>query len=372
VIRTARVARLRAFEEEVPMRSNRGWGITLLFLAFVLLAGGLLARFVVYPSQLRFPADVDVTRNYEGALSVMMNPAAVATGDLANLFMRDVPVTLSRTVETLEVGGDDGAIVQETAAMSGPAGVIMATVDVYSIDRSSMEAITNFSDDARVIDRDGLVIGWPIGTDKQDYVGWNGDTLEPVALAYAGEEARGGIDTYRFEATSDPGLIVDPEILGTLPVTLPKALLADVAATIGLSDEQAAQLAQLLQVLPDDVPIAYTYAFEKSYWVEPATGVLVDVDVSETRAAAIQVPDGTIVPLTEIQQLDYTSTATSVQEAIDDANGAMFGIRLLGQLIPGVAILLGVVVAWFGFRLFRRPEEVAFDVPARERESLSV
>jgi hypothetical protein len=355
------------------MKHRRGWGLTLVAIAVVLIAAGLLVRFVVYPSQLRFPADVDVTRSYEGELSVMINPTAIETGDLANLFLRAVPVTLTRDVRTLEVGGDDGAVVLEVATMNGPAGPLMVTEDVYAIDRTTMESIANFSSDTRVIERQGLVIGWPIGTEQQDYVGWNGDTSETVTLAFVGEEERGGIDTYRFTAAAEPGVIVDPAVLGSLPATLPKALLEQIAPTLGLTEEQTAQFAQLLSVMPDEVPLTYTYSFDKTYWVEPATGLLIDVDVVESRVALIQAPDGSAVPLAEIQNLAYVSTEASVQDAVDDANGAIFGMRLLGQYLPGSAVLLGIVLGGFGiWLLLKRRDEVTAQLTTAERETLTV
>jgi hypothetical protein len=330
------------------MKPRRGWGVTLLILAFVLVAGAVIVRLAVYPSQLRFPADVDVSRSYEGDLAVMMNPSAIETGDLANMFLRDVPVTIERNVKVLEVGGDDGAIVQDAATMNGPAGPIMATEDVYAIDRTTMESIANFSDDPRVALSEGLVIGWPIGTEQRDYVGWNGDTFDTVSLTFAGEEVRGGIETYRFTAAGEPAIIVDPVLLETLPATLPKALLGQMAAGLGLPADQAAQFEQLLQVLPDQVPISYTYSFEKAYWVEPTTGVLVDVDVFESRAAMIQSPDGSMVPLAEIQQLRYAATPASIEDAVADANDAISSMRLFGQWVPGLALGLGLVLGAVG------------------------
>jgi Porin PorA len=355
------------------MNHKKGWGVTALVVAFVLVAGGLLIRLAIYPGQLQFPDDVDVTRNYEGDLAVMMNPAALETGDLANLFLTDVPVTLARNVRTLEVGGDGDAIVLEAASMAGPTGPLAATEDVYAIDRKTMEAVENFSDDDRVVSRQGLVIGWPIDTEQQDYVGWNGDTLATVTLAYEGEEERGGIDTYRFTAAGEPALIVDPAMLATLPPALPKELLGQLGATLGLSDEQAAQFGQLLEVMPDPVPIAYTYGFDKTYWVEPTTGVLVDVDVSETRAAVIQAPDGSIVPLAAIQQLHYVNTDASVQDAVDDANGATSLMLMFGVVVPLGAIVLGLVLGGIGIWLLRKRSDgmpVKTTTPERELQNV--
>jgi len=69
------------------MGKTKGIGWVILVLGVVFVLGGLAVKFVVLPSQAKFPADVDSTRNYEGELAVMMNAAALETGDLAHLFL---------------------------------------------------------------------------------------------------------------------------------------------------------------------------------------------------------------------------------------------------------------------------------------------
>ena len=335
--------------------SSKTWGIVSLVIGVVLIAGGLLVRFVVYPSQAVFPDDVDETRTYDGELAVMLNAQALQTGDLANLFMQNVPVTLSRNVQTLETGGDNGAIVLEEAAINGPAGPIAATTDVFAIDRETMEHLEeNFSSDDRVVRRTGLVIGWPIGSEKRDYVGWNDDTQSTVPIIYEAEEERGGINTYRYRSTSPPETIVNPVVLANFPESLPKDLIAQIAPALGLPDELLAQLGQLIEVLPDAVPLSYTYAFDKTYWIEPTTGVVIDTDQLESRVAAIAVPGQEPVGLTEVQNLVYTQSEQSVQDAVDDAEDGKSQINLYSVIIPVAAIVLGVLLLVLGLYLMLR------------------
>jgi hypothetical protein len=323
-----------------------------------LIAGGLLVKFVVYPSQAKFPGDVDTTRAYEGELNVMMNAAALDSGDLANLFLRDVPVTIERTVKTAEVGGDNGAVVTDESVMSSPAGPLAATLDVYAIDRTTMEAIENFSDDDRVIPREGLVVGWPIGTVGASYTGWNGDTLATIDLTFEGEEERAGVDTYRFRATSDYETIIDEATLALFPQALPKELLAQLAPALGLSDEVSAQLTALLPNLPDQIPLAYLYGFDKTYWIEPTTGILIDIDVMESRAAAMALPGEEPITIAEVQNLSYGTTEASVQDAVDDANSAITTINLFSTYLPWGLVIVGVILAIVGIVLFvRRPKD---------------
>ena len=166
----------------------------------------------------------------------MLNAEALATMDLANIFIRNVPVTIDRHVQTLEVDGEK-ALVLDEAVMSGPAGPLQQAEDVYSIDRKTMLSIANFTDDARVTDREGLVVGFPIGTEAADYTGWNGDTLATNTLTFVAEEEHEGLNTYMFTAASGPDLINDPVLLAQFPPALPKAVIEGLVPMLGLSDE---------------------------------------------------------------------------------------------------------------------------------------
>ena len=326
------------------MGKTKGIGWVILVLGVVFVLGGLAVKYVVLPSQAKFPADVDSTRNYEGELGVMMNAAALETGDMANLFLRDVPVTIARSVKTLEVGGDDGAVVSDHALMSSPAGPVAESLSIYAIDRTTMDAIEDFSGDVRITPREGLVIGWPIGSEGRDYIGWNGDTQQTTVLAYMGEEERGGINTYKYHAAEEPAVIVDPEMLAQFPPAFPKDLLLQLAPSFGLPDEMMAQLGSVLEAMPDPVPLTYTFAFDKTYWVEPNTGVLIDIDVLESRQVALAVPGAPApIALAEVQNLTYVTTAASVQDAVNDANDGINQLNMFGVYVPLILILLGAI-----------------------------
>ncbi|MEN8239332.1 MAG: porin PorA family protein [Actinomycetota bacterium] len=342
------------------MGKSKGLGITMLVLGVVFAVAGLAVKYVVLPSQAKFPADVDSTRNYEGELAVMMNAAALDSGDLANLFLTNIPVTIERNVKTLEVGGDEGAVVSDNAVMSSPQGPLAQSLSIYAIDRKTMESIDDFSGDARITPRQGLVIGWPIGSEGTDYVGWNGDTNETVVLAYEGEEVRGGIDTYRYHAASGPDVIVDPELLAQFPQGLPKEMLLQLAPLFGLPDEMLAQLGPVLEAMPDVVPLTYTYQFDKTYWVEPTTGMLIDIDVMESRSAALMVPGADApLPLAEVQHLEYVTAQDSVTDAVNEANDNIAQLDLFGTYIPLILIALGAIgiIGGIYYVWVKKPEE---------------
>lgn len=332
-------------------------GSTALALGILLIAAGLVFLFVIIPGMAQFPDDVDSTRAYEGELGVMLNAAALETMDLANIFLRDVPVTIDRHVQTLEVDGEK-ALVIDTAVMSGPAGPLQQAEDVYSIDRKTMLHIANFTDDARVTDREGLVVGFPIGTENAAYTGWNGDTLETNTLTFVKEEEHEGLNTLLFTAASGPDLIKDPGLLGSFPAAFPKAVLEGLVPALGLPDEAIAQLGQVLPLLPDPIPLAYTYAYETTYWVEPDTGVLIDYNKMESRSVALNLGDQP-VPITEVMHLEYAQTAASVADAVADAEDAKGQLFWLGKVLPYGLIAVGAILALLGMVAFgRKPTEV--------------
>ncbi len=326
--------------------------VGMLTLGIAGVVAGLVLLVFIIPGMAQFPDDVDSTRVYEGELSVMLNAEALAAGDMENVFLRDIPVTIDRRVQTLEVDGQK-ALVNDLAVMSSPAGPLQQAEDTYAIDRKTMEHIANFTDDDRVLDREGLVVGFPIGTEAADYLGWNGDTLETNTLSYVREEEHEGLNTYVFTAASGPDLIKDPDLLASFPSELPKAVIEGLVPALGLPDEAMAEFGALLPLLPDPVPLAYTYAYETMYWVEPDTGVLIDYDKTESRAVLLAVGEQP-VPVAEVMHLEYVQADSSVADAVADAEGAQGQLLWLGRVLPYGLIAVGLVVGLLGFAAMRR------------------
>ena len=66
--------------------------IPMLAVAMILVIVALVVRFAIFPGMKQLPDDLDKTRSYEGTLNSMMNAEALATMDIMNLFLKDVPV----------------------------------------------------------------------------------------------------------------------------------------------------------------------------------------------------------------------------------------------------------------------------------------
>ena len=351
------------------MRKFFGW--LCLLLGLLLVAGGLVIKLAILPALAVWPDDVDSTRTYDGTLVTMLNPQALATGDMANLFLENVPVSVDRHVTTEQVEGLK-ALVREVATMyalnpDGTRGdVIQGSDDWYTIDRKTLAHIPNFTDSTLVREeRQGLVIGFPIGTKQQNYQGWTDDYQALSTTEYRGVEEHEGITTYHFTSSSGPKLIVDPVMLAMFPESMPKAAVQALAPQLGLSNELMMQFAMLLPALPDPIPFAYLYEYATEYWVEPTTGMLIDYTKDESRILALQVDPSIVamgmVPVGSVFHLIYEQSDQSVADAREEAEDNKGMIDFFGTIIPYAAIGAGalLVLVGGGLLLVRRREKPA-------------
>jgi len=313
-------------------------GIILGVLGVVFVAAALVFQLVVLPDLAQWPDDVDTIRTYEGTLVTMMNAEALATGDLENLFLEDVPVSITRHVTTEDTSGGK-ALVREVANIMAPDGsTIIGSDDWYSIDRSTMDHIAGFTDNANVQEqRKGLVIGFPIGTKAEAYQGWSDDYQALQDLVFVAEEERAGLTTYHFRAQSEPQPIVDADTLEMFPPGLPKDTVLQLAPLIA-PPEVVAGLAEFAPLLPDPVEFGYTYGYETNYWVEPATGVLIDYSKTEQRYLTVMGQQ-----VAKVFDLNYVHTADSIADAKDDSSPRSL-LNLVGWLVPLVIAVGGVLL----------------------------
>ncbi len=322
----------------------------------IVAAGGVLAiaaagfvRFSVVPDRAQLPADTDVTAAYTGTVDAILSADALAAGDLANVLLTDIPATITRNVMVTGTDGDV-ATVNETATVTAPDGtVLIGTNATFDLDRRTMEGVG---------ERDGLLIGWPIGTEQRDYTGWSTDLQDTVDLTFVGTEEHAGIDTYVF-STDVSGQIVDPELLSLLPASLPKALLPQVAAALDLPEALASRLPAILEALPEDVPMQYAVQSNTTYWVEPTTGIVVDLDRVETRTIAFDVDGVPAIPLADVFSISYTGEEASVAARVADATDKANQLQTFGTTVPVGLTVLGVVLLGVAFLLGRRrPQEI--------------
>lgn len=346
---------------------NRKLSGSLLFiLGIILVAAGLVLMLVIVPGMKQFPEDVDTTRTYEGTMTVMFNPETFQ-------FLPEMPINLERHFKTEAVDGDV-ALVREEQVMSSGEQVLQQFVKHYAIDRKSMKVVDEYpaawAENEGFWNRAGLVLGWPIDTEKTDYDGWSDDYRAIVPLEYSGKvkHERAGIDTYYYTSASEAKPIHPDHVAALgLPAGLPKD---DFAALVEQTDLPAmvkTLLPTLLENLEGDtVPLEYYYAYEGEYWIEPTTGVLIDTKKHEVRTVGLAeevIADSPLAALPEEQRSNlrvtvsdftYQGTDESVAEAKQDAEDVKDDIQLYGTTIPVIAIVVGALLGIVGALLLLR------------------
>jgi hypothetical protein len=222
----------------------------------------------------------------------------------------------------------------------------------YAVDRKTMEAATTgFSSDWPVDRAEGLTISFPIGSEQKNYTGWVTDTQTTAALTYQREENKGGVNTYVYTSTVAAAPIKDSNVLANLPPALPLTVLGGLAAVLPLTDQQKAGLAQALPQLADPVPLSYTYEATSTFWVEPTTGIVVDVDREEIRKAGIVGPGGSMLAAVPIYDVTTKFTEQSVTAASNDAKDKKDDLTLYGTTLPWILAGLGALLLVVGLVL---------------------
>jgi hypothetical protein len=180
-----------------------------------------------------------------------------------------------------------------------------------------------------------------------------------MPVEFVAEEERAGWDLYHFRSHSSAASIQDPVTLAMFPPGVPLATAAALAPSLA-PPEMAGMLDQILPMLPDPVPFTYLYEYETNYWVDPATGVLIDYTKDEAVIIAIQadaIPGG-IAPVGPVLGLVYQHTADSIADAKADAEDGRNLLNLFGAIVPYVAIGVGAVLMLAGgYFAFRKNEE---------------
>ncbi len=293
--------------------------------ALIALALGL--RFVLAPALKVLPADLNVVRTYEGALATMLDPTTLS-------FYQDVPIRIERTVRTERIEGDK-ALVYELAELrrQDDGTLIQSRETRYAVDRRTLLPIDDFGADWP---RAGLTINFPIGTRKQDYAGWNEDAQQIATARFVGEEERGGLLTFVFRTQTGPDPIRDPFLLALLPAEIEKATLLDLMDQIPLTEAQRALAAEALPRLPDPVPLNYVYISDLTLWVEPTTGMAVDLVKHEERLVAFGP-----LPVAAIFEMDWRHTPETVADIVAEAKPLINQVRWFERILPILAGMAG-------------------------------
>ena len=349
---------------------RRTFGIIAIVVGVLLVGFAPIVRWGIAPNMTRLPGDLNTTRVYTGTAAVLANPTALSGTTVGPAVLRNVPITVTHADKVLKTSGNN-ALVRDNRVVTMPGFTVANLVYNVSVDRKNFHANTAI---AGAVPASGIVFNFPIGTNKHTYTGWAADTGTTVPLTYMGTATRGGIKTYVFQESVQPIRITDPQLLKILPASATKAQLLQQVPAFGFSAAQLQQLSTLMAKLPDPVSLAYTFAIQSTFWVDPKTGIIVDAQRHEVRAANF-VMGSTLIPMAPIMDFTYTDTPATLKAAVNDAKDNASQMTLITDTLPAISLVTGLVLIVVGVGLIgyrRRPTAMPPVQPAeRELEPVS-
>ncbi|MEZ0092197.1 DUF3068 domain-containing protein [Streptacidiphilus sp. EB129] len=321
----------------------------------ILIAGAFVLSFVITPDVVaRLPSDTNAHRTYTGTFATLLDARAVAEGNLLAAFKQNVPMTVDRSVVVQSTSGDT-ALVSDSRTTSAQGVPVEKTTWSYALDRKTLEPASSHPKSWSVVNASGLTVSWPLGAKKTTYTGWVPETATTAPVTYSRTETRSGLTTYVYQAGIPATRITDSQVLAGLPPAIPEQTLALAVQVSSAPPAQKAQLAALLPKLGNPVPLAYTLQGADTFWVEPETGVVIDVKRSQQRMAGVVSPvGGTFIPLLPVADVSYQQTSAAVSSAVHDANNGRDAISLFGTILPIVAGVVGALLLAGAFLFGRR------------------
>ncbi len=331
----------------------------------VLLAGGAAGvRYIALPAVQKLPSNVDTTVNLTGKMD-LFDQSALLSGNLAGIIKPDVPVSVAEHVKVVSTTGSTAVISDETTITGPGSTTILKSTNTWAVDRVTMLAAAAPSG-TTVTNHDGLVVGFPLKPEAKDYPYWETTTQTTATARYLQTETHAGRQSYVYEVKAD-GPVKDPQILAAVPTGLPKEALLAFAAGLGPQVQQL--LAGLAPLLPAQIPLNYKATTESTFWVDTATGVVLDVHRTQKVAADLPAEFAQLGLPTEIN-LELAYTADTVSKSSADAAKGADGLRLIGTIVPLVLLGLAVIVLLLTLLLALRrraqqtpPEEGPTDTP---------
>ncbi len=319
----------------------------------ILLIASALLAWLITPSYIaRLPGNYDKTRTYDATIRTLFNPSALAAGNLAGAIRTGIPATVAENVRVQQTSGNT-ALVQDTRTISAGGSTLGKTVTPYALDRQTLEATGNHPSNWNVTPAQGLTVSWPLGAKQQNYTGWVYETSTTTTLKYAGQSQQGGISTYAYRSTVPPTPIKNQQLLASLPKSLPVSLVPRLSAAGLISP---AQVASLSKAFPGatSIPLGYTYQAADTYYVAPATGLVVNLSNNETEMGGIALPNGSVIPLIPVLSYTYHASPDSLSAAVDEANSGSATITTWGVTVPIAAAAVGFVLVVLGVFLWMR------------------
>lgn len=335
--------------EGATLKNSRIVAPILLGVGAFLVVIAALMRFYAYPHVAVAPADQVSTTHLQAKDATIFDTSK----------LEPIVTDLSIVAETLgnveaSEKADDGVVVwRTTQVVTSEDGVERsASVEYAAFDEKTAEAVnccggydSDVEGEQTFPERKGLLFKFPFDTQKKDYELWDG-TLGDTATAEFDEETEiDGLTVYKFTMT------VPQTVVGTRSVP---------ASVIDLADDP--RIDEDGNIEADE-----TYALERTIWVEPNTGAIIDDVRDQLQTIALDGADR----LTRTDAvIEYTDD--QVAENVDEYGSLGPLLGNLHGLFPLLALLIGLgLIA--GGALLRRgrtsPAPSSNSAPTRAKAS---
>jgi MFS family permease len=166
----------------------------------------------------------------------------------------------------------------------------------------------------------GLALFWPIGAQQKNYTIFDTTAARPEQATYNGTTNIDGVQTYKYVES------VAPVKYGTYAV--PGSVLGVTASTVRLGEY---------------------YSATNTYYIDPVTGVPLDVTESQSITLGNSPTNVQILG----SKIAVAETPSSVASVVSADNSSRTDLQLVQDILPLIGLLLGIVLVVLGAILVR-------------------
>lgn len=332
----------------------------------VLVAAGLVIMLGIAPRFRTMSGSTNITHRFDGALRTSV--------DLATLESISSPrLTVQSITEVTETDGGSALLRRETIARI-PQGRLRRSIVHFALDRRSMQCTDAYPEEwtstAGFWPRLGLMGIWPFEVAQRDYDLWVDAYRATVPLRYAGEveHSASGLIAYRFAASGDQQPMEDEEVdfLG-LPTEIDTEQLRTLQENPDVNPVLRRMLPDVLETWQlATVPVDYSWEFHTTYWVEPRTGVVLDMRTQQILRVGIAEEVVVATPLAAlpaaqraalevvVEESTFEATEATIAEAVGVVEQRVSALQLFGTTLPIVLVVAGLALGTTGSILTAR------------------
>jgi cell division protein FtsN len=308
-------------------------GLGVFFIVFALLIPTWVSGRVI-----KFPLNLYVSVNLTDSNASYFSPAKLAE-------QTGVTVEATQTIKGNAAAGSSSTAVwnqftyiyDQTNKLP-----IQQTSRTMAFDRRTAQLVNccgaNVNGDSSVKQSGYVGIVLPIGTEKKTYPVFVPDVKKTVPFAYAGIDAVGGTEAYRFVAN------IPPTQNGTQ--TVPGSLVNQSASSVTLPQFFQAQI---------------------TYWIDPVTGALLNV----TENQKLTLRDSTGAQALLLFDANLVATTASVDRLLAIDNNQVSRASFVNTLLPLLSAMVGLILLVVGFLVGRRPRQDAEAAPSARSPELA-